>query len=69
MFRGFCTRTLMIIPVGHDSGRLRRRPYVTYAIATACIVVFFLTGGLGDPAMERAEQQMAEAYAYWEAHP
>jgi len=59
----------LIIPWSHDSGRLRRRPLVTYAIILACIGVFLGTTGLGDPVREQARSELEAAYTYWEAHP
>jgi len=59
----------MLIPWGHDSSQLRRRPWVTYGIALACVVGFLAAGGLRDPALAEAEQGLWDAHAYWAAHP
>jgi membrane associated rhomboid family serine protease len=59
----------MIIPWGHDSAGPRRQPWVTYGILGLCLLVFLATHGLGDPVMEVAQAELAEAYDFWSAHP
>ena len=59
----------MLIPWGHDSSQLRRRPWVTYGMAIACAVAFLASAGVQDPDWEEAEARLDEAFDYWEAHP
>jgi len=33
----------MIIPLSHDSGQVRRQPWVTYGIILSCLLVFLIT--------------------------
>jgi membrane associated rhomboid family serine protease len=59
----------MIIPIGHDSGQVRRQPWVTYGIILSCALVFLLTHyGSGEVARE-AERCVEDAYDYWVDHP
>ena len=59
----------MIIPLSHDSGQVRRQPWVTYGILLSCVLVFLITQfGSGDTARE-AELCVEDAYKYWSAHP
>ena len=59
----------MIIPLGHDSGEVRRQPWVTYGIILACALVFLATQVLGREGSARAERLLGDAYEYWKAHP
>ncbi len=57
----------MLLPWGHENGPLDRRPWVTLALITACVVIVVLTEF--DPAVKRFERAMEEAHSYWSAHP
>jgi membrane associated rhomboid family serine protease len=35
----------MLLPIGHDSGTVRRQPWVTYALMLACVGLFLATNG------------------------
>ena len=59
----------MLFPLSHDSGRLRRQPWVTIAISTLLVAVHLETTGLGDPVMDEAEARIDAAFAWWEEHP
>ena len=60
----------MLIPWGHDSSQLRRRPWVTYALGIVCVLAFALvTGEADDAILAEADEALWEAYGYWEAHP
>jgi membrane associated rhomboid family serine protease len=59
----------MIIPLSHDSGEVRRQPWVTYAILLTCALVFLATHVLPGEAAGDAERRLAAAYEYWQAHP
>ena len=59
----------MIIPLSHDSGEVRRQPWVTYGIILTCALVFLVTHVLNREASEKAEHLVGVAYEYWEAHP
>jgi membrane associated rhomboid family serine protease len=59
----------MIIPLGHDSGEVRRQPWVTYGIILACALVFLATQVLGREGSAGAERLVGDAYEYWKAHP
>jgi len=59
----------MIIPLSHDSGEVRRQPWVTYGIILSCALVFLLTQVLNREASEKAERLVGVAYDYWQAHP
>jgi membrane associated rhomboid family serine protease len=52
----------MIIPLGHDSGEVRRQPWVTYGIILACTLVFLATQVLGREGSARAERLVGDAY-------
>ncbi len=59
----------MIIPLSHDSGQVRRQPWVTYGIILSCLLVFLITQfGSGETARE-AELRVEDAHKYWRAHP
>ena len=60
----------MIIPWSHDSGQLRRTPYVTYALMVLCVLAAIGTTSAGSgPILEDAEDALWEAYGYWEERP
>ncbi len=59
----------MIIPLSHDSGEVRRQPWVTYGIILSCALAFLVTHVLNREASEKAERLVGAAYEYWEAHP
>lgn len=59
----------MIIPLSHDSGEVRRQPWVTYGIILSCALVFLVTHVLNREVSEKAERLVEAAYEYWQAHP
>jgi hypothetical protein len=59
----------MIIPLSHDSGEVRRHPWVTYGIILSCALVFLATHVLNRETSGRAERLVGDAYEYWTAHP
>ena len=59
----------MIIPLSHDSGEVRRQPWVTYGIILSCVLVFLATHVLNRDATREAERLVVEAFQYWEARP
>ena len=59
----------MIIPLRHDSGEVRRHPWVTYGIILSCTLVFLVTHVLQSEVSENAERRVEDAYEYWQAHP
>ena len=59
----------MIIPLSHDSGEVRRQPWVTYGIILSCALVFLATHVLNSDVNANAERLVEDAYEYWAAHP
>ena len=59
----------MIVPLGHDTGKLRRRPLVSWALLGLCTAVFLATTGLSDPVGDAADAQLDAAFSYWREHP
>jgi len=59
----------MIIPLRHDSGEVRRHPWVTYGIILSCTLVFLVTHVLHSEVSGNAERLVEDAYEYWQAHP
>ena len=59
----------MIIPLRHDSGEVRRHPWVTYGIILSCTLVFLATHVLHSEVSGNAERLVEDAYEYWQAHP
>lgn len=57
----------MLLPWGHESSELRRRPWVTLALIAVCVVV--LVGSERDPAVQQFERTLAVAHDYWQSHP
>lgn len=57
----------MLLPWSHESTELRRRPWVTLALITVCVVV--LVASEQDPAVQQFERTLAEAHDYWQSHP
>jgi membrane associated rhomboid family serine protease len=59
----------MIIPLSHDSGEVRRQPWVTYGIILSCVLVFLVTHVMNSDVNANAERLVEDAYEYWAAHP
>jgi membrane associated rhomboid family serine protease/tetratricopeptide (TPR) repeat protein len=59
----------MIIPLSHDSGEVRRQPWVTYGIILSCVLVFLVTHVFNRDISADAERLVREAVEYWAAHP
>jgi membrane associated rhomboid family serine protease len=59
----------MIIPLSHDSGEVRRHPWVTYGIILSCTLVFLVTHVSKGDVSRNAERFVEDAYEYWRAHP
>ncbi len=57
----------MLLPWSHESTELRRRPWITVALISACVVV--LVGSELDPAVQQFEKALGEAHAFWQSHP
>jgi membrane associated rhomboid family serine protease len=59
----------MIIPLSHDSGQVRRQPWVTYGIILSCALVFLMTHVVNGEDGREAELCVESAYEYWSDHP
>ncbi len=59
----------MLIPWGHDSSQIRRRPWVTYGLAGVCLLAFIVTSAQTARPWAEADQKLEEAFNYWQAHP
>jgi len=59
----------MIIPLSHDSGEVRRQPWVTYGIILACVLVFLATHVFNRDMSADGERLLEEAVEYLAAHP
>jgi membrane associated rhomboid family serine protease len=57
----------MIIPIGHDESATRRWPWVTFALAALCALVFLGTDA-SVPAPPDPEEALGEAASYWREH-
>jgi membrane associated rhomboid family serine protease len=57
----------MIIPIGHDESATRRWPWVTFALAALCVLVFLGTDA-SVPAPPDPAEALGEAAAYWREH-
>jgi membrane associated rhomboid family serine protease len=60
---------VILVPIGHGEGTVRRLPWVTFGIMAICLVVHLaLVAGL--PSVEDVpEVTPADAWAHWESHP
>lgn len=59
----------MLLPIGHDSGTVRRDPWVTYALMAICFAAFLYTNSVGREISERYDLKMQEAVQYFLEHP
>ena len=57
----------MIIPIGHAESATRRWPWVTFALAGLCVLVFLGTDA-SVPAPPDPGEALAEAATYWREH-
>jgi membrane associated rhomboid family serine protease len=57
----------MILPIGHDESATRRWPWVTFAIAGLCALIFLGTD-TSAPAPADPGEALAEASSYWREH-
>jgi len=59
----------MLIPIGHDSGTVRRQPWVTWGLMAACLAVFLYTNPLGHDVSIRHQRKVMEAIGFFSEHP
>jgi membrane associated rhomboid family serine protease len=59
----------MIIPLSHESGEVRRHPWVTYGIILSCVLVFLATNVLNRDVHPDPGRLLEDAVEYWAAHP
>lgn len=57
----------MLLPWSHDSGPLKRRPWLTLVLIAACVAA--LVASQLDPAVQQFEAAAETAHEYWSAHP
>lgn len=59
----------MLIPIGHESGTVRRHPLVTYAIMLACVGVFLWTNHSAGDQSRDSERLLQDAWDFLLEHP
>jgi membrane associated rhomboid family serine protease len=60
---------LMLIPLGHEKTSVRRLPWVTFVVMGLCLITFLFTHPGEKARMERAYEDLAEAFEYFGEHP
>ena len=59
----------MLLPIGHDSGTVRRNPWVTYVLMLACLGVFLVTKSSNRDIGRQYSLEIQEAVQYFAEHP
>jgi membrane associated rhomboid family serine protease len=59
----------MLLPIGHDSGKVRRHPWVTYALMAGCIAVFLVTDTQKGKIELQHNRRMSQALQHLGEHP
>jgi len=59
----------MLIPLGHEKTSVRRLPWVTFVAMGLCLIIFLFTHPGEQSRMERAFEDMGEAFEYFGEHP
>lgn len=61
---------MFLLPIGHDHGAVRRRPWVTFGLMGACLLMLVATHGFGvhGPA-DRWSEMAWDAIEYWVERP
>jgi membrane associated rhomboid family serine protease len=59
----------MLLPIGHDSGSVRRQPWVTWALMATCVAIFLGTHAQQGRIETEHERLLLEAVAYVAEHP
>jgi membrane associated rhomboid family serine protease len=60
---------MILIPIGHDHGELRRWPVVTFAILGLCVGVAFFDPGTSRSSLRAARQAFTEALRFYQENP
>jgi membrane associated rhomboid family serine protease len=59
----------MLLPIGHDTGTVRRNPWVTYVLMLACLGVFVVTKSSNRDIARQYALELKEAVQYFAEHP
>ncbi len=59
----------MLLPIGHDSGQVRRTPWVTWSLMAACLLVFLYTNSQTGDIERQLNRSVTQALEYWAEHP
>jgi len=59
----------MLIPIGHEKTSVRRLPWVTFVVMGLCLIIFLFTHPGDRSRMERAYENLGEAFEYFGEHP
>ncbi|MFQ5763555.1 MAG: rhomboid family intramembrane serine protease [Rhodospirillales bacterium] len=60
---------LLILPIGHERGGVRRLPWVTFAIMAVCVAVLVSTRATDRKTAVRTARQLLEARTFFLEHP
>ena len=59
----------MIIPIGHESDKVRRLPWVSFFLMASCLVIFILTSVEISKTSQELESTAKELVNYYIQHP
>jgi membrane associated rhomboid family serine protease len=60
---------LIILPIGHEKGTVRRLPWVTFGIMALCMVAFFFTNSPPEAQMVELEEKGRDLFEFYFSHP
>jgi membrane associated rhomboid family serine protease len=60
---------LIILPIGHEKGTVRRLPWITFGIMALCMVAFFFTNSPPEAQMVELEEKGRELFEFYFSHP
>ena len=59
----------MLLPIGHDSGSVRRQPWITYVLMAACVGVFLITNAQKADLERQHERRVLDVIEHIAEHP
>jgi membrane associated rhomboid family serine protease len=60
---------VILLPIGHEKGTVRRLPWVTFGIMALCLVAFFFTNSPPEAQLEAMEEKGRDLFEFYFSHP